>query len=172
MRKLLSLVMLLLAGITMAQQETETLTKQTLETLIQEKITEGILNPEPLVLLNESQIILPMNLREDWVFTGTVKVMLKNSSWLISKYGTKAKNGAIVLHSVAVLDKDDDQNTIAEVSGGVLYLLDGDEIEQSDLSKIPNGTIGSIKIVKNYENIIKYTKGKPYEKVVVITSVK
>lgn len=132
---------------------------------ITKSIAENKLKKNPVIVLND-RVLEDDELDQFKFYKSDIiefSVIEKDNHQMIDIYGEKSLNGVLLIETKPLQEKS--TKSISESK--VLFLLEGKPINENELKKLNPDKIESIEVIKNKEEIVKYTS-ENYDGVVKI----
>jgi hypothetical protein len=132
--------------------------KNMLAEFIQKSIAEKKLNENPVVVINE-RVLTGQNLEKFNFFKSEIleiSVLAKDNPQIVNVYGKQSLNGVLLIET-----KPFQERAVKSISDSkALYLLDEKLITEAELERINPDEIESVTVVKDKNEISKYTSDK------------
>ncbi len=156
MKKFTALFIFTLLCITTYAQETEVqeITKIDILTFMETAEKEGKITKDPIVVVNENQVLDLNRMNDDQQFYGHLSIRNKGSKSLEALYGEKAKNGAIIIKT---MPKGFAGEGRTSEYNDILFFIGDKQVAEEEIKKIHPDDIAAIQVVKNKEEMVKYT---------------
>lgn len=132
---------------------------------ITKSIAENKLKKNPVIVLND-RVLEDDELDQFKFYKSDIiefSLIEKDNHQMIDIYGEKSLNGVLLIETKPFQEKS--TKSISE--NKVLFLLEGKPINENELKKLNPDKIESIEVIKNKEEIVKYTS-ENYDGVVKI----
>tara|TARA_R110002050_G_scaffold92493_1_gene193586 strand:- start:293 stop:817 length:525 start_codon:yes stop_codon:yes gene_type:complete len=139
--------------------------KSMIADFIQKAITEKKLNKNPVIVVNE-RVLKDDELDELNFYKSDIielELVAMDNPQMVEIYGKQALNGILLIEIKPIQEKA--SKSISDSK--VLYLLDEKPVSKTELETISPNDIESITVIKNKDEIAKYTSDE-YDGIIII----